>query len=127
MSRNVLYAVSRFWAWSAALTKAVVDSLGDGLGALLTDWHLYALITVGFVGMTIAQISLQTGALAPAAATQMIFDPIASVILAILLLDEKIHDTPLGIVGSLLALAVVCAGLVALSTRESGAVKEVRE
>ena len=27
----------------AALTKATVDLLGDGLGAVVTDWHVYAL------------------------------------------------------------------------------------
>src|SRR5215211_3930398 len=60
---------------SAVLTKAVVDSLDEGVLELLTDWHLYALIAVGFSSMTLSQISLQAGDLAPAVATQMIFDP----------------------------------------------------
>jgi drug/metabolite transporter (DMT)-like permease len=102
---------------SAALTKAVVDSLDEGFVALLTDWHVYALVAVGFVSMTLSQISLQTGALAPAIATAMIFDPVASVILGLTLLDEQIHDTPLGVAGSVLALCVTFAGLIVLSSR----------
>ena len=102
---------------SAVLTKAVVDSLDEGVVALLTDWHVYALIAVGFASMTLSQISLQTGALAPAIATAMIFDPVASVVLGLTLLDEQIHDTPLGVTGSVLALCVTFGGLIALSSR----------
>ncbi len=103
---------------SAALTKAVVDSLGDGVVDLLTDWHLYALIAVGFVGMTLSQISLQTGELAPAASTQMIFDPVASVILGVTLLNEQIHDDTLGVIGSILALCLTFGGMIVLAGRK---------
>ena len=106
---------------AAALTKAVVDSLGEGVVELLTDWHLYALVVVGFVSMTLSQISLQTGALAPAAATQMIFDPVASVILGLTLLDEQIHDDTLGALASVAALLVTFGGIAVLAGRESPA------
>jgi drug/metabolite transporter (DMT)-like permease len=103
---------------SAVLTKAVVDNIDDGLVELLTDWHLYALLAVGFASMTLSQISLQAGDLAPAVATQMIFDPVASLILGLTLLQERIHDTPLGVAGSLAALGVTFAGMVVLAGRQ---------
>ena len=56
---------------AAALTKATVERLDDGILDLLGDWHFYALVVVGYVGLTLSQSSFQTGALAPAVATQM--------------------------------------------------------
>jgi hypothetical protein len=108
---------------AAVLTKAVVDSLDEGILDLLIDWHLYALIAIGFVSMTLSQISLQSGDLAPAVATQMIFDPIASVILGLTLLQEQIHDDSLGVVASVLALSLTFAGMGVLATRQGPDVK----
>ena len=101
------------------LTKSVVDSLDEGIVDLLIDWHLYALIAVGFVSMTISQISLQAGVLGPAVATAMIFDPVASLILGLTLLQEEIHDDALGIAGSIIALLVTFAGMAVLATRQA--------
>ena len=42
--------------------------------------------------MTLSQVSLQTGALAPAMATQMALDPVASLCSAYARFDESIHD-----------------------------------
>ena len=109
---------------SAVLTKAVVDSLDEGFVALVTDWHLYALIAVGFASMTLSQISLQAGDLAPAVATQMIFDPVASLILGLTLLQEQIHDDGLGVAGSVVALLVTFAGMAVLATRDAGPAPE---
>jgi drug/metabolite transporter (DMT)-like permease len=100
---------------SAALTKATVDRLDDGVVEVVIDWHVYALAAVGFVSMTLSQISLQAGALGPAVATQSIFDPVASLVLGIWLLDEQIHDTALGVIGSGLGLVATFVGLVILA------------
>lgn len=108
-------AAGVLFGFSAGLTMTVVDSLGEGVFELLTDWHLYALIAVGWVGMTFSQQSLQTGALAPAASTQMSLDPIVSVLLGVLIFQEKIHDTFLEGTVAVLGLAVMVAGLVILA------------
>ena len=110
-------AAGLLFGLSAVLTKSVVDSLDEGVVELVTDWHLYALLAVGFSSMTLSQISLQAGELAPAVATQMIFDPVASLILGRTLLEERIHDTPLGVAGSLAALGITFAGMVVLAGR----------
>jgi drug/metabolite transporter (DMT)-like permease len=106
---------------SAALTKTCVERLDDGVLALLGDWELYALIVVGWVGMTLCQASLQTGRLAPAMATQMVLDPVTSVLLGTLAFDETIHTSAAGLVFSLVALVVMLAGLVVLASSASGA------
>jgi drug/metabolite transporter (DMT)-like permease len=114
-------AAGLLFGLSAVLTKTVVDSLDEGVVQLVTDWHLYALLAVGFSSMTLSQISLQAGDLAPAVATQMIFDPVASLILGLTLLQEQIHDTPLGVAGSLAALGVTFAGMAVLAGRQQPA------
>ncbi len=108
-------AAGILFALTAALTKTVTDQLGDGLIEIFKHWQVYALIAIGYISMTINQIALGTGALAPAIATSMAFDPIASVVLAVTLLQESIHETPAGIAGTLIALAAALAGMVLLS------------
>lgn len=109
-------ATGILFAVSAALTKATVDALGEGIVHLVTDWHLYALVVVGYVSMSLSQISLQTGALAPAIATQMALDPIAAVPLGILVFHETLNATPLAVAGCTAAGALIVAGLVALAS-----------
>jgi drug/metabolite transporter (DMT)-like permease len=105
---------------SAALTKATVDRLDGGVVAVLADWHVYALVAVGYVSMTLSQVSLETGALAPAVATSMSLDPIASVVLGVTLLQERLHETALGTAASALSVAAMLAGLVALAVARGG-------
>jgi drug/metabolite transporter (DMT)-like permease len=102
---------------SAALTKATVDQLDDGVLTVFENWQLYALVVVGWVSMTLSQASLQTGALAPAAASQMAFDPIASVLLGTLAFEETIHDSAATAVAALAAFAVMIAGIAFLALR----------
>ena len=104
----------------AALTKAVTDQLADDLIGVLVDWQLYALIAVGYVAMTLNQMALSTGVLAPAVATSMAFDPIASVVLGVTLLQESIHETPLGVIATLGSLIAALVGIAILSRSQSG-------
>ena len=104
----------------AALTKAVTDQLGDDLFGVLGHWQLYALIAVGYIAMTLNQMALSTGVLAPAVATSMAFDPIASVVLGVTLLQESIHETPLGVIATLGSLIAALVGIAILSRSQSG-------
>lgn len=112
MSAGILFG------FSAGLTLTVVDDLDNGFIAIVTDWHLYALIIVGWISMTLSQQALQTGALAPAVSTQMSLDPLVSVMLGVLIFKERIDDT--FIEGSIaaLGLAVMVFGLVILALSE---------
>jgi drug/metabolite transporter (DMT)-like permease len=113
-------AAGILFALSAALTKAVTDQLGDGVLELVTNWQVYALIAVGYVSLTLSQLALSTGALAPAVSTSMAFDPIVSVVLGVTLFEESIHEDALGVVVTMLALAAALAGMVILATGENG-------
>ena len=108
-------AAGILFGFTAALTKSTIDQFGDGIGAVVLDWHVYALVAVSIVAFWLVQASLQTGALAPAIATTMAFDPVSSLLLGTLLLHEKLHENGPKVTGSLAALALALVGLVLLS------------
>ena len=109
------------FGFAAALTKATVDLIGDGVGAVVLDWHVYALAAVGGAAFWLTQIALQSG-LELSIATTATFDPITSVLLGIFLLDEQLHESTTGAAASLAALAVALAGLfVLLLAQQRGA------
>jgi len=112
-------AAGILFALSAVLTKAVADQFDDGILDIFVHWQLYALVAVGWVGMTLSSAALQTGALAPAAATQMSLDPVVSVALGVFAFDESLHETFIGGAVALAGFAVMIAGLVVLSGSQS--------
>ena len=114
-------ATGVLFALSAALTKVVADEFEHGVFEIFADWHLYALIVVGYASMTLNQLALNTGSLAPAVATSLAFDPITSVILGVTLLDESLHTTPLEGVATALALAAALVGMAMLARSQSQA------
>ncbi len=115
ISAGVLFGLS------AALTKAVGDQFENGVFTIFVHGHLYALIAVGYASMTLNQMALNTGVLAPAVATSMAFDPIVSVVLGITLLEETLTTGTAGSVVAVLALAVALGGLAVLARRREGA------
>lgn len=105
---------------SAALTKAVGDEITEGFWGIFADWHLYALLVVGYASMTFNQMALGTGVLAPALASMMALDPITSVVIGTTLLEESLHETPLGIAATTGALAATIVGMAILAKTSEG-------
>ncbi len=112
-------ATGVLFALSAALTKAVVDELDDGVLTIFTTWHLYGLAVIGYGSMTLNQMALNTGALAPAVATSMAFDPITSVVLGVVLLDETLNVGAGDILATVLALIAAGVGMAVLARQQS--------
>ena len=100
---------------AAALTKAALSRVDEGIVEVVVDWHLYAMIVISVAAFWLQQAALQTGALSAAVASSMAFDPLSSIPLGIVIFDEQLHDTALGITASILALAVTLFGLVVLA------------
>jgi len=103
------------FALCAALTKAVGEQVRHGLLTALAHWQPYALALVGYASMTLNQLALATGALAPAIATSTAVDPLASVVLGIALFGEALATSALGAVVAALALAATLAGIAVLA------------
>ena len=86
-------ATGILFALSAAFTKVVADQFEEGVFEIFVHWHLYALVVVGYASMTFNQLALNTGALAPAVATSLAFDPIASVVLGVYTGAGSVEET----------------------------------
>ncbi len=101
---------------SAALAKPTVESLHDGLDAVLTNWESYAMAITGITAFVVQQVSLGTGKLAPSVATVSVANPIVGITIGALVLDERLARPAwhivLGVGG--LALALVGAVVIAM-------------
>jgi drug/metabolite transporter (DMT)-like permease len=108
-------AAGILFALSAALTKTVVSELDNGILTIITTWPLYGLIAVGYVSMTLNQMSLDAGALAATMATSTALDPIASVVLGLTLFRESMSAGPIEVLVILAALVVVVGAMIVLA------------
>jgi drug/metabolite transporter (DMT)-like permease len=108
---GICYGVAAF------LIKLVVSHTGGLLG-ILTDWPIYALAVVGPLGFLLNVDAFQTGELiAPVMSIITVCDPLISIALAALWLDERLSSTAAGIAGEVIALAVMTAGIVVVAHR----------
>jgi drug/metabolite transporter (DMT)-like permease len=103
---------------AAFLIKLVVSHPGGGLAGILSDWPIYALAVVGPLGFLLNLDAFQTGALiAPVMAIITVCDPLISIALAALWLNEKLSGTAAGIAGEVISLIVMSAGIVIVAHR----------
>jgi drug/metabolite transporter (DMT)-like permease len=80
---------------SATLMKPVVEMLHtDGVGGVAGSWEFWIMSAAGLIGFVIQQLSLATGKLVPSVATVSVANPIVSVILGALILQERLDKTP---------------------------------
>jgi uncharacterized membrane protein len=108
---GVLYGVS------ATLMKPVVENLHEnGFTAVLESWELWVMAVTGIVGFYIQQLSLATGRLVASVATVSVANPVVSVMLGALILQERLDQTPqwhavvaIGALGAALFGAIVVA------------------
>jgi drug/metabolite transporter (DMT)-like permease len=100
---------------SAALTKPTLDYLHESVGTMLSHWEPYALAIAGILGFLLQQVSLATGRLAPSVATVSVANPIVSVVLGALLLDERLERPTWHVVVAFVGLGVALAGAVVIS------------
>ena len=111
-------AAGVLFAFSAALTKAVVDELHLGVVHVIASWEPYALAGVGYVSMTLNQLALNTRSLAATIASSTALDPIVSVALGLTLFDEHLHASSLQAAGAFVALAAALVGVTVLARAE---------
>jgi drug/metabolite transporter (DMT)-like permease len=110
---GVLYGLS------ASLCKPTVEILGDsGIGAVLTSWEAYAFAFAGILAFVVQQLSLATGRLAASVATVSVCNPLVSIVIGTLLLDERLAP-PLShkvVAYCGLGLALLGAAVISLAT-----------
>ena len=107
------------YALQAAVTKAFVGEVGQGVAHLLAIWSTYGLIVSALVGFVMQQFALKTGALAPAIAASNASTLVFSVTFGIVIFDERLVHGGGRVALALVALAIAVVGVVQLATAQS--------
>ncbi len=103
---------------AAFLVKLVVTDVSGGLPSLLSDWPIYALAVIGPLGFLLNENAFQQGTLiAPVLSIITACDPLISIVLASLWLNEKLNSTPAGIAAEVAALLLMVTGIVLVAHR----------
>ncbi len=98
--------------------KPVVERFHtDGFDAVLGNWQLWVMAVTGIAGFYMQQISLSVGKLATSVATTSVANPVVSVFLGALVLQESLDKTPpWHAVVAIGALAVALFGAMIIAT-----------
>jgi drug/metabolite transporter (DMT)-like permease len=111
---------------TAFLLKVVPDTLPQGFSDPLRQWPLYLVVIVGPIGFLLNQSAFQAGALiAPVLAIITALDPLVSIGIARVWLDESFASSPADLAAEALSLAVMTGGVVALAHRAPQVARDV--
>ena len=116
--RTALFAVAAALAWAlmATFLKTATETLTtSGIGGMLMRWPVYALAAAAVTGTLLEQAALHVGPLSVSQPLLVIINPLASIILSIWLFDERFTDSPAKITIAVVAMAILAAGVIALS------------
>jgi drug/metabolite transporter (DMT)-like permease len=103
------------WGFVAAVIKELSSHLGDGIGAIVSNWSLYVLIGAGAATLLLASHALAAGPLAASQPGFTIVDPLSASLLGVFLFGEHIQAGVPQLAGEALALALLIGGVSALS------------
>ena len=103
------------WGFVAAVIKELSSHLGDGIGAIFSNWSPYVLLVVGAATMLLASHALAAGPLAASQPGFTVLDPLSASLLGVFLFGEHIRTGAGDLAGEALALAIILAGASALS------------
>jgi drug/metabolite transporter (DMT)-like permease len=114
---GILYGVS------ATMMKPVVEHLHtDGAASVLEDWEFWVMAVGGLGGFYVQQVSLATGKLVTSVATVSAVNPVVSVMLGVLVLQERLDQPPAWhVVLAVAGLATALFGAVVIASVSEGA------
>ncbi len=105
---------------AGAVLLAVTAARLDDVTAALGTWAPYAAVIVGLLGLLLTQVAFQTGDLAAPLAALTVVEPVVAVVLAAVLLGERL-PTGAGHVGALvLGGSLAVSGVLVLARDGSG-------
>lgn len=104
----------------AALIKEAAALANTGIGHLLLDWPLYALLAAGAVALVLTQIAYRAGPLAKSMPALTVSDPAASVLFGVLAFQERLASDPVAVALQIIGFVVMSAAAAQLARREAG-------
>ncbi len=109
-------ATALLWALEATFIKAAADVLAaGGISAVFTSWPLYALVSCGVVGLLSEQAALHVGPLKISQPIIVIVDPLASIVLGVVLYHERLVTSSATITLAAGAFVIVAVGVVSMT------------
>jgi drug/metabolite transporter (DMT)-like permease len=100
---------------SATFAKPVLEDLHVSVAEAAGDPRTWALLGFGLIAFVIQQFSLATGQLAPAVAAVSVSNPVVSVVLGIVLFEERLTRPEWHVVVAVIALLAALAGAVMIT------------
>jgi len=128
--RAALYgaAAGVLYALSASMWKPTADALDTGgLEGMLSSWEFYAFAAAGIIAFVVQQISLATGHLASSVATVSVCNPIVSIVIGTLVLEERLSDPGWHKLVAYAGLGLALWGAVLITQATEGRKEEVDE
>ncbi len=109
-------AAAVVWSVDASFVKQLTETLQHhGVLGAFDHWPLYALVVSGILGGVLTQAAFNAGPLSASQPALLIVDPLASIILGVLIFGERLDGTVPAVVGAASALLVMCVGVVLMS------------
>ena len=103
-------AAGLFFGLSATFAKSTIDQIPAGIADVLSHPEGYLLVGLGLAGFGVQQLSLSTGQFAPAMAAVAVSNPAISVLLGVLLYEEKLTRPTWHVLVAALALVAAFYG-----------------
>jgi len=100
---------------SACLVKPSIEMLHVSVGEVLSHWEVYAMAIAGVTAFVIQQMSLSSGYLATSVATVSTANPIVSVVIGVLLFDERLARPLWHVVVAVVGLVLAMLGAIVSS------------
>ena len=113
-------ATGLLYAGVASLLKTFTERVVADPFGVFADWHLYALILVGFGGVALNQNAFQNGPLAAPLTAITLVDPIGSVVIGVTAFHERLSIGGLRLVVEVPAALAMVLGVLLASTRTEG-------
>lgn len=103
------------FAATAAALKGTTDSLSNGLAAVFSGWPLYLLVAAGAIGLLLNQLAFAAGPLRASLPAITTVDPLASLVIGVVVYDEQLRHGPVALVGAVAGLTLVVGATLALT------------
>jgi drug/metabolite transporter (DMT)-like permease len=100
---------------NVVITKGAATAFSNGIGAGFSAWETYGVAVTGLFGLLLMQSAFQAGEIEWSLPTLTVTNPVLSIAVGLLLLDETVAADGLVIIPLVVSLGVMLWGVIALA------------